>query len=183
MLTTKRPRTVVAAGGRPHLRRRCDMPQAICSIEGCERASRARGWCNAHWKRWQRHGDPLGGGTAVGEGGYGSIHSWVNRHFPRLNRCDNCARRGPTEYASISHTYRRDRGDWFELCPQCHKAFDGFSGALASIAQRRAKTHCKHGHRFDEANTEIRANGSRRCRKCSNERAKLYQRRRRESGA
>jgi hypothetical protein len=28
------------------------------------------------------------------------------------------------------------------------------------------KTHCVHGHLFDEANTHIRPNGTRRCRKC-----------------
>lgn len=32
-----------------------------CSIEGCDRAHQARGWCFPHWKRWSRHGDPLGG--------------------------------------------------------------------------------------------------------------------------
>lgn len=38
----------------------------VCSIEGCERSPIARGWCNAHHKRWLRHGDPLAGGTAPG---------------------------------------------------------------------------------------------------------------------
>lgn len=33
----------------------------ICSIEGCPNPVRARGWCAAHWGRWSRHGDPLGG--------------------------------------------------------------------------------------------------------------------------
>jgi hypothetical protein len=32
-----------------------------CSIEGCEKPVQARGWCSAHWARWKRHGDPLGG--------------------------------------------------------------------------------------------------------------------------
>lgn len=32
----------------------------LCSIEGCGRPHIARGWCNNHWKRWRRHGDPLG---------------------------------------------------------------------------------------------------------------------------
>lgn len=34
------------------------MGQRICSIEGCESAARARGWCNKHWKRWKKHGSP-----------------------------------------------------------------------------------------------------------------------------
>lgn len=32
-----------------------------CSVNGCERAVKARGWCNAHWSRWKRHGDPAAG--------------------------------------------------------------------------------------------------------------------------
>lgn len=35
------------------------MVERICSIEGCDRKSRARGWCNLHWRRWRNHGDPL----------------------------------------------------------------------------------------------------------------------------
>lgn len=31
-----------------------------CSIDGCEKPFLARGWCSAHWTRWQRTGDPLG---------------------------------------------------------------------------------------------------------------------------
>lgn len=30
----------------------------LCSIEGCERASRKRGWCVKHYERWVAHGDP-----------------------------------------------------------------------------------------------------------------------------
>jgi hypothetical protein len=29
-----------------------------CSIKGCPRPARARGWCTTHYKRWKRHGDP-----------------------------------------------------------------------------------------------------------------------------
>lgn len=38
------------------------MPKRICSIDGCEQPARGHGWCNAHWTRWRRHGDPLAGG-------------------------------------------------------------------------------------------------------------------------
>ncbi len=29
-------------------------------MDGCNRPARARGWCNAHYIQWRRHGDPLG---------------------------------------------------------------------------------------------------------------------------
>jgi 5-methylcytosine-specific restriction endonuclease McrA len=30
--------------------------EPICSIVGCERPTKARGWCNMHWLRWKRSG-------------------------------------------------------------------------------------------------------------------------------
>lgn len=30
-----------------------------CSIEGCTTLTNSRGWCNAHYQRWRRTGDPL----------------------------------------------------------------------------------------------------------------------------
>lgn len=37
-----------------------DKPKRTCSVDGCGRPHRAHGFCNAHAKRWQRWGDPLG---------------------------------------------------------------------------------------------------------------------------
>ena len=34
-----------------------------CAVAECTKPVWTRGWCNAHYIRWQRHGDPLGGGT------------------------------------------------------------------------------------------------------------------------
>jgi hypothetical protein len=32
--------------------------QRTCSIEGCDRPVRGRGWCQMHWRRWRKHGNP-----------------------------------------------------------------------------------------------------------------------------
>lgn len=39
------------------------MSDAICSIDGCTNRAEKRGWCPKHYRRWHRHGDPLGGGV------------------------------------------------------------------------------------------------------------------------
>ena len=40
----------------------------LCSIANCGKpAVNIRGWCKRHYHRWQRHGDPLAGGTLRGE--------------------------------------------------------------------------------------------------------------------
>lgn len=34
----------------------------MCLIDQCNSGPFMRGWCVAHYERWRRHGDPLGGG-------------------------------------------------------------------------------------------------------------------------
>lgn len=34
------------------------MPKT-CSVDGCDRPITGHGWCNMHYKRWLRHGDPM----------------------------------------------------------------------------------------------------------------------------
>lgn len=36
------------------------MVERTCAVEGCSSSARARGWCNKHYSRWQKYGDPLG---------------------------------------------------------------------------------------------------------------------------
>lgn len=33
----------------------------VCKIDGCCKPKKYRGWCNAHYQRWLRHGSPDGG--------------------------------------------------------------------------------------------------------------------------
>lgn len=35
------------------------MGNSTCSIDGCGNEHYAKGWCNLHWTRWRRNGDPL----------------------------------------------------------------------------------------------------------------------------
>lgn len=34
------------------------MADRTCSVDGCETKAHTRGWCNKHYKRWYKHGDP-----------------------------------------------------------------------------------------------------------------------------
>lgn len=31
---------------------------SVCTIAGCSKKARARGWCSMHWRRWRTTGDP-----------------------------------------------------------------------------------------------------------------------------
>jgi len=44
-----------------------------CAVEHCSAPVSCKGWCRAHYRRWQRWGDPLGG-----------------RSGPRLCSIDGC---------------------------------------------------------------------------------------------
>ena len=47
----------------------------VCSIEGCGKVLRARGYCVAHYKRWARHGDPVAGAAP-----HGARLRWLEAH-------------------------------------------------------------------------------------------------------
>lgn len=39
--------------------------RGVCAVEGCGKPIHLRQWCNAHYIRWRRHGDPEGGGPTL----------------------------------------------------------------------------------------------------------------------
>ncbi len=52
-----------------------------CSVEGCENTRVAWGWCDKHYRRWKRYGDPLG--VAVRSTRTCSIEGCDNPHEAR----------------------------------------------------------------------------------------------------
>lgn len=36
--------------------------RTLCAIEDCDRVAKTRGWCDRHYQRWSKNGDPLAGG-------------------------------------------------------------------------------------------------------------------------
>ena len=48
------------------------------------------------------------------------------------------------------------------------------AGAKVSAMKRKARTHCKHGHPLDAANTYVGHGGVRSCRTCKREQMRLY---------
>lgn len=61
----------------------------VCKFEGCGKTGRiARGWCDKHYKRWQKHGDPAINlitthGHSVGRKATPMLITWMSMR----NRC------------------------------------------------------------------------------------------------
>lgn len=58
---------------------------------------------------------------------YSSIHHWMIRHYEKTGICEECGGERTTQWANPSHTYRRVREEWRELCVPCHRKSDSWS--------------------------------------------------------
>lgn len=174
------------------------MPEGTCSIPTCREPSRVRGWCRAHYWRWQRHGDPLGGGTPRPRG-----RSIRERIIVKIRMTDGhwlwqAAIDKPSGYGIITID---------GVVKKAHRvSYEEFVGPIPEglhidhVCRVRAcvnplhlepvtclenvrrgqgngsQTHCKHGHLFDEANTYV-YQGRRVCRTCRRIRVRDFYRR------
>jgi hypothetical protein len=72
------------------------MTRPTCSIAGCTAPVRARGYCTAHYRRWQRHGEPRadhpGRAQAPASVGYWSVRRQLRaeRGPASAQQCADC---------------------------------------------------------------------------------------------
>jgi hypothetical protein len=113
------------------------MVERTCAVEDCaEILLRGRGWCNAHYLRWRRHGDPLGGTYyRVGPRSYQWIHIHLRETLgPAANfQCPCGAQAAQWAYQYLGHgeemrdhagTYSTDPRDYLPMCASCHVKLD-----------------------------------------------------------
>jgi len=90
--------------------------------------------------------------------GYHAIHIWLSKHYEKGVSCDQCKTTDASrlEWANISGEYKREREDYFVLCPSCHRLYD-------------QKDQCRKGHPYKIETTHVNKRGHRRCLICKAE--------------
>ena len=78
--------------------------------------------------------NPLWKGDKVG---YGALHAWIIRRFPKPKLCQCCNLCPPYDLANISQEYKRELSDWEWLCCLCHRTKDGRMEKLRESSDRK----------------------------------------------
>lgn len=90
---------------------------SVCTIDGCDKPAKGRGWCRMHWTRWRRHGSPHVVLSAqpgnrrtdriCDETGCGRKHyarGWCRKHYVRWQREEEAARPDPLSAEVLAPT-------------------------------------------------------------------------------
>lgn len=166
-------------------------PIRYCSVEGCERRNFGHGFCQMHYARWRRHGDPLVVDESrqpkpLRERLLGRINidpntgCWIWRGFRKPDGYARVGRNGKLVYVHVA-SYEEFVGPVPEgleldhLCrnPSCLNPDHLEPVTHAENIRRgqagenmRQKTHCPKGHPYSGDNLYIGGDGKRRCRAC-----------------
>jgi hypothetical protein len=164
-----------------------------CSVETCVRAARCRGWCNTHYLRWYKYGDPNHLVAAQQERIHGTAEE---RFWPKVDAFGDCwewtrsknkggygqFRFKGRSYLAHKYAYESLVGpipDGLELDHRCRNHGCVNPDHLEAVTRRvnimrgestssrnARKTHCKRNHEFTDENTRITMRGTRVCRTC-----------------
>lgn len=175
------------------------MPKSTCAVQDCERHARTRGWCQTHYYRWYKHGDPMTTLTPQRTDGTPEARFWV-----KVRKTDSCwewaggkNRQGYGRFTEMFGSRLAHRIAWSllvgpiapgmtldHLCrnPGCVRpehleqvtpGVNVLRGEGIS-AQNARKTQCKNGHKFTPENTLISKKSDGRefrvCRTCAHNR-------------
>lgn len=164
-----------------------------CNIPKCPGLHYGRGWCKRHYQRWRYSGNPLGVHGSLQErfeakfqrGLAAECWAWQGYRFKGYGRFNAkgtnvLASRFSYELyvAPIPLGFQIDH-----LCsnPPCVNPnhleavtprINTLRGQAFSAINAR-KTHCIHGHAFDERNTGLTSERYRYCRRCKREAMRL----------
>lgn len=171
------------------------MSYAECSIEGCQGAVEARGWCNPHYQRWYAYGDPefhpptpeekFWSRVEKSDGCWlwtGPLHSGGKTGYGWTGK--KLAHRQAYEYAvgPIPDGLQLDHLCRVRLCvrpehlePVTQKENIRRGDAPSTVAARTGK--CQRGHLLSGRNLYVvPATGAHRCQACVNDRQRKNRR-------
>lgn len=183
-----------------------------CSVVGCHKQAKTRSWCGTHYARWRKHGSPhvvlvdsgswrpkratvverlmdqtikspsgcwLWTGT-LNHQGYGVV-SYEGRSRS-THRAGYTQLKGPIpEGLTLDHLCRV-RHCWNPDHLEPVTMRENLMRGDTWTAINSAKTHCKWGHEFNEANTYNRKDRvGRECRICMSNRQRQFENRSRQS--
>lgn len=182
------------------------MGDRICSVEGCERPHKSKGFCSLHYIRWRNHGDPLITERIYGDD-VGRFWSKVDKtgpippDAPHLGRCWIWLTKSNAPYGDFRVGHRTIKAyrfayelligpvpaglDLDHLCritlcvnPDHLEPVTRAENTIRGLGgiNQAIKTHCPQGHPYDEANTHRTKVGGRACRACARERERVRKR-------
>lgn len=166
-----------------------------CTILGCIKPRRAMGWCQMHYRRWRRHGDPRVTLTPQLVTGHRPWAFWSKVKFTEA--CWVWA--GSTQRLGYGNFGVKFKSGW-RIVPAHRWAYEFCVGPIPdgltldhlcrvrncvnpdhlepvtlrenilrgeNMAARYARrTHCDKGHEFTPENTSFHNGGVRRCKRC-----------------
>jgi len=168
----------------------------VCAIAGCDREVWGHGWCQKHYTRWRRTGDPtlarvrgtkpkpwsdrIKERSAVDPdtGCWLWDHPWADGYgYLNVGSEHDGSARTTGAHRVAYEAFRGSIPEGLHVDHLCDTTSCVNPDHLEVVSQaennRRAqfrRTTCSNGHPWDEANTYLRPAGTRECRQCRRDR-------------